>query len=161
MVKRGQGDVGLHCPNPLLVMVRANEKGDAADAASPHFQVVLPFVIRRIPSETAGLGPPLFDPGRLPRQSAQVVELCTTHPASPDDLNPVNPGGVEQERSLDANPVGRNPTHSKVLIDPARAAADDHTFKDLNSLPIAFDDLGMDAHRVPRAKDGSFTLVLF
>src|SRR5687767_6447151 len=59
---------------------------------------------------------------------------------------------MDEERPLDPDPVRGNAPHCEVLVDSTGATPDDDALEDLDSLPVAFDDLGVDAYRVAGAE---------
>ena len=94
----------------------------------------------------------LGDTSGLARAAPQVVELGAADTAIAGDFDLVDPGGVDEERSLDADAVGGDAADREVLVDPTAAAADHHALEDLNTLAVALDHLRMHANGVSGAE---------
>ena len=67
---------------------------------------------------------------------------------------------MQQEDALDADAIG-DATHGKALVQQAFLMANDHAFKELNALAIAFLDLQVYAERITGAELGAARLYLF
>jgi hypothetical protein len=77
------------------------------------------------------------------------------------NLNFFDAGRVVKESSFDPNAVGGNPAHRKFLIYTTAFVANNYTLKNLDSLPIAFDDAEMDVDGVPRLEFRSVVSYMF
>src|ERR671911_1765221 len=92
--------------------------------------------------------PELADARLLPHSLAQVVELGAPNVADRDDLELLDLGRVEGERALDADAERLLP-HRERLAEPGALALEADALEDLDPLPVALDDLEVDAQRVP------------
>ena len=91
----------------------------------------------------------LFDPRRLPGELPQIVKLCATDPASPDDLHTLDARRCVHESSLDADAVTADSAHLESTFRRPRAVGTyDDPFKDLKPFAVALDNLGVHAHGV-------------
>jgi hypothetical protein len=94
----------------------------------------------------------LGDAGRTASQATQVVQLGTADLTESHNLNLVDSRGVNEERSLDADTMGRNTANCEVLIDPAATTADNNTFEYLDTLAGALNDLRVNANGIAGAE---------
>src|SRR4051812_1576513 len=83
--------------------------------------------------------------GRLALEVTQVVELRAAREARGLHVDLRDTRGVDREYALDALAV-RDAADGEGLIQQRTLAADDDARKDLDTLLVAFDDAGVDAH---------------
>src|SRR5262249_60432631 len=88
----------------------------------------------------------LLEPRGLAREAAEVVELRAPHPASPRDLDPLDPGRVQREGALHADSV-RDAPYREGGATALAAAPDDDALDQLQPLLLALDALDVHAHR--------------
>src|SRR5487761_446541 len=91
----------------------------------------------------------LFDPRRLARQVAQVIELGAADVAAALDGDVADRGAVGLEHALHALAV-RYLADREGGVEAAVAACDHHALKGLDALAVAFDDLHLHDHGVAR-----------
>src|SRR6184192_4761025 len=91
----------------------------------------------------------LSDAGTLPNFPSKVIHLGSAHLAVADQVDPVDPGRVQQEATFDPNAM-RDAADSEGLFGAAASAPDHDAFEDLHTLAIAFHDLGVHLHGVTR-----------
>ena len=97
----------------------------------------------------------LANSGSLTTQSTQVIELCSAHSSSLDEIDVVDDGGMEREDPFNPNPEacladGNGFSGAAVL------ARNDDTFKRLQALlGLRFLDANVNAYRISRLKLGN------
>src|SRR5918998_4545521 len=79
----------------------------------------------------------LPDPGGLPAQRAQVIQLRASHPAPAHQIDRGDGGAVHGEEPLDADTSGNLPDREG-LADPPATLGDDHAFERLETLLVSF-----------------------
>ena len=87
--------------------------------------------------------------------SAPASDL--SHPTSKSpafDYDLVQTRGAEQERALDANPIGCHAADGDVRVVATLAHADDDSFEFLDALAVAFLDFDVDADGIAGAELG-------
>ena len=97
--------------------------------------------------------PTLLDPGLLPAQVAQVVELRAADPAALDELELRDRRRVQRERALHADPE-RDLADREGLAHAAAGAPDDDALEDLDALAVPLDHADVHLHGVTGAERG-------
>lgn len=85
-----------------------------------------------------------FQAGRLAGPAAQKVEARTTNLRLAEDLNLVDAGRMQQERSFDADAVRGDAPNGEAAVRAAPHHAEDDAFKRLQALAVALDDFHTD-----------------
>lgn len=91
---------------------------------------------------------------------AQVGELGAPGAAFALDFHPLDAGRMDGKNALDAFAVADAPD-GEHLVEPVAAPSDDDPGKDLDAFFVAFDDLGMHAHRIANREFGRLFAKLF
>src|SRR5207253_6149256 len=81
----------------------------------------------------------------------EIVALGPAHPPRPQDLDLLDPRGVERKRSLHPHPMGNAPD-GEGLARPPAAAPDHDSLERLEPVAPAFGDFDMHPHGVSRPK---------
>jgi hypothetical protein len=89
--------------------------------------------------------------GRSAHAVSEIVELGSTDFAASHDLDFLNQGRMQREAALDADAV-RNPPHGIGFVNARTPAFNDYSFKNLNTLALAFPDFHVNFDGVARSE---------
>lgn len=105
---------------------------------------------------------PLLDPGSLADAIAQVVELGSTNFTPTNDLNAFNPGGMQQEDSLNPDSL-KHPSDRNGFVNATIALGNHGSFVGLGSLFVALldDDADSDGITDVNVREAVFELFRF
>jgi len=102
----------------------------------------------------------LFDPGGSPCASPQIIKFRPPDATMPHNFYSFDARRMEEVGALDADTMRGNSANSEILVKAASPAADDDSFKDLDSLARAFDDPCVHPYGISGSKVGNVVPVL-
>ena len=87
----------------------------------------------------------------LSLQASKVEKLCPSHLSLADHIDPIDPGGMEKENPLNADPI-RDLSHGERRSNPSFFLANDHSLEGLYSFLLSLHDLDMDPYGISHSE---------
>jgi hypothetical protein len=111
---------------------------------------------------TSQLIAPFLDTCRFTRQATQIEQACPADFAAPYNRNGIDTWCMQQECTLNANPMGGDSAYREILIDTTTAAANHHTLKILHTLTATFNNPHTNPYGItnPKLRQAGFELAL-